>query len=282
MATALMKQGYSPDQAMQLAKSPDAVNLMFRDKESQRAQANSDRSFNEQRRQFDMGFNKPDVVGSGDTGYYEYRRGSGEMRPLTTPSGPKPPAGYEWAAGPNGERQMRPIAGGPAEKDHTIPAEVAGRVGLADVYLQKSPAIRKEIESGALTGPVDLTKARSGFGTGGVVHRDIESGVDALRRSLTGAGMPAAEANDYVKRYLPTYQDDANSLATKHDRLVEELTAMRGKIMQGREGKNATPLSAVSDDYYQKKMPPAEERKSPPTERDLRRTRGGVPYRVLP
>lgn len=127
-------------------------------------------------------------------------------------------------------------------EDKPIPAEVSGRLALADTYLKKAPQIATEIDKGTTTGPVDVLAGRLGVGKQGMVHGDIQSGVDALRRMLTGAGMPAAEANEYVKRYEPTFTDSKETMRYKHDRLVEELTGMRDNIMRGR-GPSPSPSS---------------------------------------
>ncbi len=119
-------------------------------------------------------------------------------------------------------------------KTKPIPAEQAGRLALAERYLERAGEIRKKISEGYLTGPIDSTMAQTGLGERGQVYADIESGVDALRRGLTGAGMPASEANDYSRRYLPTWKDTVDTLAEKHDRLVDELTRLKTNITQGR------------------------------------------------
>jgi hypothetical protein len=136
------------------------------------------------------------------------------------------------------------LTGKVTNPDKPIPAEVSGRLALADSYLKKAPEIAQEIDKGTMTGPVDVTMGRIGIGKQGETLQNMKSGVDALRRMLTGAGMPAAEAAEYVQRYEPTYADTSTSLKKKHERLVEELTGMRDNIMRGR-GSSPSPSSQV-------------------------------------
>jgi hypothetical protein len=120
------------------------------------------------------------------------------------------------------------------EQDKSIPAGESGRLALADIYLKRAPRIAEEIKKGNLTGPYDVAMGKQGVGQQGMVMGDIKSGVDALRRMLTGQGMPASEAAEYIQRYEPTYKDTVTTLKHKHERLVEELTGMRDNIMRGR------------------------------------------------
>jgi hypothetical protein len=121
-----------------------------------------------------------------------------------------------------------------AEQGKPLPAEVAGRVGMMEPYLNEADAIGKRIDSGEITGPIDTTLAQQGVGDKGRLYAQIESGVDALVRNLTGAGMTRDEAAAYARRYLPTYADDAKSMRTKHDQLVKELQSIRLKQYEGR------------------------------------------------
>jgi hypothetical protein len=119
-------------------------------------------------------------------------------------------------------------------EDKAIPAELAGRLGMADVYLGKADKIGTAIDKGDLTGVVDLPLAKYGQGKSAEIYRDMQSGTDALTRMMTGAGMPASEAEAYAQRYLPAWNDNSTSLRSKHDRLVEELKTIKGTIEKGR------------------------------------------------
>ena len=72
--------------------------------------------------------------------------------------------------------------------------------------------------------------------TGGQIYQDLQSGVDALMRLMTGAGMNQTEAEQYASRYLPTKRDTAVEAANKLDRLVGELEATANEASRGRGG----------------------------------------------
>ncbi len=154
--------------------------------------------------------------------------------------------GNQGGAVPSGYRAtatgtLEPIPGGPADpaaqaaKPRQLPADMAGRVALAEEYLSKSPDINKAIKSGALTGIFDSQTAKAGYGAAGEVYRQIQSGRDALQRTLTGAGMPASEASEYADRYLPTLGDTRETLASKQSQLQAEL----GRFIQEARGPGA-------------------------------------------
>lgn len=160
-------------------------------------------------------------------------------------SQPKPPSGYRWSAD---GRSLEAIPGGPGTD---IPAEVAGRIGLADSFIQSAPALKEKIKEGAVTGVFDRAMAGNASGSDqAAIYRQLQSGADALQRGLTGAGMSIPEAQQYAARYLPTYTDTAESAANKVDQLVRELQAIQGRVMQGKGG--ATPNASM-----QPPVPPA-------------------------
>lgn len=156
-------------------------------------------------------------------------------------TGVKLPSGFRWKDPNDQNLGVEPIPGGPGEQ---IPGELAARVGMADSFLGQLPEIRKKVATGAVTGPVDRALSGSGRGDGANTYRQIESGADALMRLLTGAGMNQTEAEAYARRYLPSYADDADSLAQKLDQLERELTSAKDMAMRGRGGQ-ATPAPAA-------------------------------------
>jgi hypothetical protein len=141
------------------------------------------------------------------------------------------PSGYR--AGPGGT--LEAIPGGPADtsKPRQVPADVAGKVALADEYIKNYPGISKAVQGGELTGIVDASTAQMGYGHGGEVYRQIQAGRDALQRTLTGAGMPASEAAEYTKRYMPTRTDTAETLASKTSQLKTELEGFANLVRGG-------------------------------------------------
>lgn len=158
--------------------------------------------------------------------------------------GEKLPTGYMWKDPENPRQGVTPLPGGPATQ---LPSEAAGRLGLADSFLQNFDKIKEKVASGQVTGPVDRYRsANDSKYEGAETYRQIQTGVDSLQRMLTGAGMPASEAEQYAFRYLPTYTDDAESMVTKLTRLKDELESVQKKVMQGRSAE-PQPQSGPTD-----------------------------------
>lgn len=145
----------------------------------------------------------------------------------------KVPAGYRPLDPNNPGAGVEPIPGGPAE---AIPAEVAGRLGLAKSFIDNFPALESAVGQGGLTGPYDRAMASQGWGQQGELYRQIQTGQDALRRMLTGAGMPVAEADEYLSRYMPGFKDDANSALSKIRGLKTDIENAADAIGKGRGG----------------------------------------------
>jgi hypothetical protein len=118
-----------------------------------------------------------------------------------------------------------------------LSGEIGSRLGLGRSFLENDyPGIIKIIKSGGATGPLDYTKGRFGRGESGVVQRRMASGVDALRRNLTGQGMAVAEASDYAARYQPEWSDNAEILASKAAGLKRDLLAVDAGAVLGKSG----------------------------------------------
>lgn len=145
--------------------------------------------------------------------------------------GDKAPSGFRWSD--ESQTTLEPIPGGPGEQ---IAGELAARVGMADNFQKQLPAIRKKVAEGSVTGLLDRTIAGTGRGEQGEVYRQIQSGVDALQRLLTGAGMNVSEAQAYAQRYQPAFTDDAQTVLSKLDQLSAELDSTKNMAMRGRGG----------------------------------------------
>lgn len=129
------------------------------------------------------------------------------------------------------------MPGGGGGSGGTLPAEMGARIGLGDQFLKSDiPEIEPGIKAGDATGPVDYLMGVIGKGNAGVIHRRMASGVDALRRNLTGAGMGQSEANDYTNRYLPGPLDDATTLESKLRSLEADLNAVKTGALAGKTG----------------------------------------------
>lgn len=177
---------------------------------------------------------------------------SGGLKPI--PGGPADPAylrtkgdrqnapsGYRWVNPEKPNEGMVPIPGGPGEK---VDAEVAGRLGLARSFLAQLPEIRKRVEAGEITGPIDAGMAKLGMGGPGEIRRQMDSGAEALLRMLTGAGMNMEEAKDYTRRYRFDPTDNSKTVVSKLTQLERELNSVGETIGKGRGG--WTPPGAQS------------------------------------
>lgn len=166
--------------------------------------------------------------------------------------GGKIPAGFQ--PDPETPGALMPIPGGPGEQ---ISGELAARLGLADNFLERAPALRQKLLDGDASGPWDVFQARNNQSSAQAeVHRELEYGVEALVRMLTGAGMNMAEAEERARRYLPTYTDKAASMVSKLDGLTDYLRSTKEMAMRGRGGRagersqdrTADPIGAPSGD----------------------------------
>lgn len=221
--------------AMSLAQLGNSQrDFAFRQQEAQRAQGNADRSFGLQER---LAANKDLPSGF-------QRSPAGGLQPI--PGGPadpsykrqvtdrqNAPAGYKWKDPNDPDAGLVAIPGGPGEK---IPAEVAARLGLAKSFLGQLPEIRKRVEAGELTGPIDGPMAYFNIGGAGELRRQISSGSEALLRNLTGAGMNYDEAKKYVARYEPEINDSATTISSKLNQLERELRSVNDVVSKGRGG----------------------------------------------
>lgn len=140
------------------------------------------------------------------------------------------PSGYRYLA--DGVT-LEPIPGGPGTQ---LPAEVAGRIGLAKKFLAEAPELEKAISEGAVTGPVDAIWGKMGGGESAKIMRRIDDGKEALVRQLTGAGKSKEEAQDYAKRFSPGIFDTKETVLDKLKNLEENLKSSASEVMVGRGG----------------------------------------------
>ncbi len=143
------------------------------------------------------------------------------------------PSGYRWVNPEKPNEGMVPIPGGPGEK---VDAEVAGRLGLARSFLGQLPEIRKRVEAGEITGPIDAGMAKLGMGGPGEIRRQMDSGAEALLRMLTGAGMNMEEAKEYTRRYRFDPTDKSTTVLSKLNQLERELNSVGETVGKGRGG----------------------------------------------
>ncbi|UVF22862.1 hypothetical protein HPT29_028335 (plasmid) [Microvirga terrae] len=148
---------------------------------------------------------------------------------------PNAPSGY--AYGPDGK--LAPIPGGPQDPDRDIndplPAEIAGRFGLANEYFKRFGGIETDLKSQdpKITGPIDGL----GFGKSGSLQRDMKIGSEALVRMLTGAGRSESEAKEEANQYLVQPSDNAATVLDKQYRLRAALRSAQREALTGRRSK---------------------------------------------
>lgn len=176
-------------------------------------------------------FAKENGYEGGFTDYVQLKRSGGAGNGDN--AGFKVPGGYRLKDPSNPNIGVEPIPGGPAEE---MPGELAARVGMAKSFIAKAPELRQKLANGEVTGWWDQSLAEGGYGDRGQIYQDLQSGVDALMRLMTGAGMNQTEAEQYASRYLPTKRDTAAEAANKLDRLVGELEATANEASRGRGG----------------------------------------------
>lgn len=235
----LTGRGVDPYEAKTLARSPTALNeylkATFQKPQGEFRQLSTDeiKARNlDPTRSYQVGTDgKVDVIGGGGI---TINNGDG---------GEKLPANTRWLDPNNHALGVEPIPGGPGEQ---LPADVAGRIGMADSFISQVPDIKKSVSNGDVTGIWDYTMATKNSGSPQAsTYRKIQSGTDALTRMLTGAGKSQQEAEDYAMRYLPTRTDTAASVADKVDQLQKELESSKKAVMLGRGGH--TPSSSGAD-----------------------------------
>lgn len=144
--------------------------------------------------------------------------------------GASAPAGYRWSAD---RSTLEAIPGGPGEK---IDAAEAARLGLTKSFLEQLPGIKKSVDSGEATGLIEGSLGAAGFGRAAEIRRQVQSGVDALLRNLTGAGMSQTEAENYAKRYAIGWGDSQDTVLSKLKQLDRELRSTADVLGRGRGG----------------------------------------------
>jgi len=136
---------------------------------------------------------------------------------------------------PDDPGELLPTPGGPATQ---LSSEIAGKKAIIDTFFDRAPMIDEAIKSGAfaetnVTGRMALA---ANVGEMGEINRIFKQGEDAIRRTLTGAGMAISEASDYASQYLPSAADSEYTIKKKYDAMTKTLNNMRSSITQGRGG----------------------------------------------
>lgn len=124
-------------------------------------------------------------------------------------------------------------------KTGNVEGEVAARIGLGQRFLDRIPDIEKRLDAtfGDATG-YDVnqrTELYFNAGEAGAIKRDIQSGADALRRMLTGAGMNPGEADEYANRYSIGPLDKYETMKQKVANLKGDLEYTRNAVAAGKK-----------------------------------------------
>ncbi|ALN75843.1 hypothetical protein [Aureimonas sp. AU20] len=173
--------------------------------------------------------------GGSQKGYFrdgEWHPVGGAKKPSQGANGGGAPSGFRYTD--ETRTTLEPIPGGPGEQ---IGGENAGRIGIAQSFLDDLPSIRQEVQQGGVTGLYDAMVGKAGFGQQGRLYARIESGADALQRMLSGAGMPESEAAAYARRYMPSPSDTSDIVDQKLGQLERELGSQMNIVMRGRGGR---------------------------------------------
>jgi hypothetical protein len=209
-------------------------------RQAQAAATEKEHQYQESQPQTDVGKLDADLK-AGRITQDEYAAKITQMRPdQYRPLTPEEYKTWNIPVGPDGQptqpyrmniKENKPEAVGNTQ---LLPAEVGGRIGMSDSFMSTLPAIRTDIEKGALSGATNRTLMVAGQGRPGEINRQIQTGIDALIRGLTGSGMGEAEANKYAKRYQPGLIDTDQTINSKLDGLERELHNVRSTVGYGR------------------------------------------------
>jgi hypothetical protein len=258
----LQSKGVDKEQAWQIATNPSVLSEYLKDMLGPKKPLEiNGRLVDPSTYKVIADFSDPDAGRTSDQKEYEFAKTQGYNGSFTdyqimmkeagrtkvdVNTGVKLPSGYEWIDANNQEAGVRPIKGGPATE---IPGELAARIGMGENFLKNDlPVLRKEVEAGNATGPVDRFQAWAGLGKPAEIQRKFQSGVEVLSRLLSGAGMTQIEVDEKTKRYMPTMTDTPESVKTKLDQLEAEIKAAGSAAMRGRgETLNLSPAGTDSD-----------------------------------
>lgn len=150
---------------------------------------------------------------------------------------PAAPSGFAWTD--ETYTQLKPIPGGPGTQ---MPAELGARIGLAESFIKGDlPNIKKSINeqfTDEWTAKDAFSRAQlaGGFGEEGEIYRRAKTGIDALTRMMTGAGLNVSEDAVYNARYLPAPNDTKETMLRKLDGLQRDLEATIKFVTRGRGG----------------------------------------------
>ena len=140
------------------------------------------------------------------------------------------PSGFRFTP----EGNLEAIPGGPAAR---LPAEVAGRVALAEVSLNDLPKVREVFDR---ISPGEAALGQFEAGEIGQAQRSVTAGIEAALRLLTGAAAPDSEVRRYERIFMPRTTDRASTRKQKLDLLENFMRSAVDNATAGRGGSQPT------------------------------------------
>lgn len=150
-----------------------------------------------------------------------------------------PPQGHEWIDPADRSKGVRRIPG----FESTIPGDVAGKVAMMNMARQRILNTRGTFERDWGVGDFARWTAANVPGVGdlpflsgdvGVAQRDIQTGIEAALRTMTGAAAPEQEVVRYARMFMPGPQDTQQTVKQKIDGLVKFMEDAEKLVTQGR------------------------------------------------
>lgn len=136
---------------------------------------------------------------------------------------------------------------------NNIPPEVGARTAMGEGFTADYDNIRDRVKKFYSGGPGQQVIRRGQMlfntGEGGKLWADVETGKEALVRTLTGAGMAQAEAENQASRYgLSPYDTEFDALQ-KIERLYRDLNNVATGAFGAKGRKYTPPKSTAPKDH---------------------------------
>lgn len=154
------------------------------------------------------------------------------------------------------DRQKLAEAGASRVTMNNLPPEIGARTAMGEGFTSDFESIKERVKKFYSGGPGGQVVRRGQMmfntGEGGKLWADVETGKEALVRTLTGAGMAQAEAENQASRYgLSPYDTEFDALQ-KIERLKRDLENVakgaygaRGRTYTPPEGGNYSDVDAI-------------------------------------
>jgi GH24 family phage-related lysozyme (muramidase) len=149
------------------------------------------------------------------------------------------PSGHTWLDPADHSKGVKRIPG----MEEKIPGEVAGKIAMMNMARDRIKDTRKVFEREWGAGDMAKWAASNVPGVGdlaflsgdvGIAQRDVQTGIEAALRTMTGAAAPDTEVVRYARMFMPGPQDTIESAKQKLDGLVKFMEDAEKLVMQGR------------------------------------------------